>query len=315
MATITIFGASSRQGQAQVTAALHARYRVRAVTRNAAIFAARENLEVVAADYLDPPSLDRACAGADIVFFQRPQMASPRALDRGVGNVAAAAKQAGVRLAIYNSTMWAPDTPCGEPAYDHVLALEDRFLDEGPPAIVFRPVLFMDNIATLLAKPKLVQKGVYRFCHRPGLLANWISLKDVAAFMVAAIERPDLVGRRLLLGGPERLAIEEVLAILGEAIGRPIRHEFVEPRAFSFELAGMLDIPTGPALDAYADFFDSFYSFNNYSPHRPFEVDDMAEILTLLPVRLTTFREWAAAEDWSVGSLARQRETIGSASG
>lgn len=230
---------------------------------------------------------------------------------------AAAAKWIDVQLAIYNSTMWAPDQACGEPPYDHVLALEDLFVANGPPTIVFRPVLFMDNLATLLAKPRLVRDGVYQFCHRPGLQANWISLADLTSFMVAAIGRFDLVGQRLLLGGPERLTAEEVLAILSEAIGRPIRHEFVEPGAFSYELAAILGIPPGTADEAYADFFDSFYSFNNYSPHRPFEVDPthLDEVLRNLPVEMTAMREWTEAQDWSAESLDLQRRTIGSLSG
>src|SRR3546814_3817103 len=100
--------------------------------------------------------------------------------------------------------MWAPDEPCGEPGYDGVLALEDHFVSHGTPTVIFRPVLFMDNLQTLFAKPALVSEGVYRYCHRPSLMATWISLADVAKFMVAAIDRPDLIGERFLIGGPER---------------------------------------------------------------------------------------------------------------
>src|SRR3546814_14618153 len=84
----------------------------------------------------------------------------------------AAARQTSVPLAIYNSTMWAPDEPCGEPGYDGVLALEDHFVSHGTPTVIFRPVLFMDNLQTLFAKPALVSEGVYRYCHRPGLMAT-----------------------------------------------------------------------------------------------------------------------------------------------
>src|SRR3546814_12238164 len=88
----------------------------------------------------------------------------------------------------------------------------------------------MDNLQTLFAKPALVSEGVYRYCHRHGLMATWISLADVAKFMVAAIDRPDLIGERFLIGGPARLAIEEVLAMLSPLNGKMSRNEVVEDR-------------------------------------------------------------------------------------
>src|SRR3546814_13601846 len=109
---------------------------------------------------------------------------------RQVGNVAAAARQTSVHLAIYNSTMWAPDEPCGEPGYDGVLALEDHFVSHGTPTVIFRPVLFMDNLQTLFAKPALVREGVYRYCHRPRIMAHWISPPDCATLKVGANAPP-----------------------------------------------------------------------------------------------------------------------------
>src|SRR3546814_12771910 len=94
----------------------------------------------------------------------------------------------------------------------------------------------MDNLQTLFAKPALVSEGVYRYCHRPGLMATGISLADVAKFMVAAIDRPDLIGERFLIGGAERMAIEEVLLILSPVIGQLIRREFVITRVIGGEL-------------------------------------------------------------------------------
>jgi uncharacterized protein YbjT (DUF2867 family) len=316
---VVVFGASSRQGQAQVGEALAVGHHVRAATRNPAIFAGSKEaaLEVVPADYLDPASLDDVCRGAQVVFFQPPQFGGPDTIRTQVDNVAAAAKRADVELAVYNSTMWAPDEPCGEPGYDNVLALENLFVSHGSPVVVFRPVLFMDNLQTLFAKPALVGEGVYRYCHRPGLMATWISLEDVAKFMVAAIDRPDLIGERLVIGGPERLAIEEVLAILSPLVGKTIQHEFVEPRAFGAHLADALQMPTGAERDGFIDYFDGFYTFNNYSPRTPFEAHDMDAVLKRLPVAMKPFRQWAAEQDWSVESLQHQgdKTLVGSVSG
>src|SRR3546814_9099950 len=102
MRHVTMFGASSRQGQEQVGASLTEEHAGRAITRNAEIFSDRTDarLEIGAADFEDPESLASACRDADVIFFQPPQFGSREAIFRQVGNVAAAARQTSVPLAI-----------------------------------------------------------------------------------------------------------------------------------------------------------------------------------------------------------------------
>src|SRR3546814_11975053 len=103
--------------------------------------------------------------------------------------------------------MWAPDEPCGEPGYDGVLALEDHFVSHGTPTVIFRPVLFMDNLQTLFAKPALGSEGVYRHCHRPGLLGRWVRLADVPKYQVSAYHPPGINQKSVLEGKREQESI------------------------------------------------------------------------------------------------------------
>src|SRR3546814_7493214 len=84
-----------------------------------------------------------------------------------------------------------------------------------------------------------------------------------------------------------------------------IRHEFVEPRAFGAELTETLGLPAGDERDGFIDYFDSFYTFNNYSPRRPFEAD-VRPILERIPIALTPFATWAKGQDWSAQSIEIQ---------
>jgi hypothetical protein len=208
--------------------------------------------------------------------------------------------------------MWAPDTAsCGEPFYDHVRFIEDMFGASGLPVTIFRPVLFMDNLQTLFAKPSIIEEGVYRYCQRPGLLADWIAMDDVALFMTDALTRDDLIGRRFTIGGPERLAVEDVLSILTEAVGRPIRHEYLPARQFAEYLYGRYGEALGPK-EGFLNYLDSFYTFNNFSPQRPFEVD-IGELRKTFDLELTTMREWALKQDWAADSTGT--DVVGSSSG
>jgi uncharacterized protein YbjT (DUF2867 family) len=241
--------------------------------------------------------LAAAFAGSDAICSAIPSLAAEKAPDYA-SNLVEAAKQAGVRRIVHNSMMWAPDELSGEPWYDGVLALENIIARSGLDVTIFRPVLFMDNLITRFAKPNLVNHGLYRYCQRPGLLATWISMDDVAKFIVAALTKDKLIGRRIAIGGPETLSVEEVVEILSDVLGRPIKYEYEDPYEWGARVHGEVGLGNLMPRDAYAEAMGAFYTFNNESPSRPFEVD-MKPVLAEMPVEMTTLREWASQQDWT----------------
>lgn len=310
---IAVLCASSRMGQAQVRELLAKGYTPRAISRTADIFLRDEfqGTQVVSADFSDVDALAAAFAGTDAVLSAIPSLAGDKS-GQYAQNLVEAAGRAGVRRIIHNSMMWAPDAPCGEPFYDGVLWLENIIAGADLDVTIFRPVLFMDNLLTRFAKPNLVDHGLYKYCQRPGLLANWIAMDDVAQFMVAAIMKDELIGRRIAIGGPQRLAVEEVVDILSDVLGRPIAYEYEDPYDWGERVHGEVGLSNLMPRDVYAQAMGSFYTFNNESPHRPFEVD-MHPILNELAVPMVTLREWAESQDWT--SDTDSTASIGSVSG
>lgn len=310
---VTVFNASSRQGLAQVRQLLRAGHRPRAVTRQPALFAGVEfaGVETIAADTLDPGSLDRAMTGAEAVFFQPPLLDLPDRLRAATRNVGEAARRAGVRRFIHNSTMWSPDPadyPCGQATYDLMRELEMILEGLDLPLVIFRPTLFMDNWLTSYALPVLLAEYVYRYPHKPGLRFCPISLDDVARFMVAALDRDDLTGERLRIAGPEVLSPEDIRAALSEAIGSPIRYEYISPADFGADTFDRFIHRTGVDRAGYIAAFADFYGFNNDSGLRPF-LFDVTPVLARIPLQLETFRDWAKRQSW------RRETATGSVSG
>lgn len=311
--TVAVLCASSRMGQAQVRELLAESHVPRAISRTRDIFMRDEfrGTEVVSADFADVDALQAAFVGTDAILSAIPSLAGEKSAQYAQ-NLVAAAKQAGVRRIIHNSMMWAPDSPCGEPFYDAVLNLENIIAGSGLDVTIFRPVLFMDNLLTRFAKPNLVKHGLYRYCQRPGMLANWIAMDDVAKFMVAVLTRDELIGRRIAIGGPETLAVEEVVRILSDTLNRPITYEYENPYDWGARVHGEVGLAALMPRDVYAQAMGSFYTFNNESPHRPFEVD-MDAVLNDIPIRMITLREWAGRQDWSLE--ADDEIAVGSLSG
>ena len=133
------------------------------------------------------------------------------------------------------------------------------------------------------------------------MAANWICLDDVAKFMIASLDREDLIGERIVIGGPEALFPEQVAGILAEAMGKKIQFEFITPRQFGelmYELFGEVS-PLG--REDYAASMDDFYTYVNDTNGRSFRVD-MGPVLDRIPIELTPMVEWAGQQDWTLRS-------------
>jgi uncharacterized protein YbjT (DUF2867 family) len=309
--TVAVFGASGRQGQAQLRELAANGFWTRAVSRQTEVLrnAGLNEIAIIGADYADGASLDRALKNADALFFQPPQVERPDRILMFARNVGEAAVRAGVRRVVVNSTMWAPDRPCGQPMYDLVLMIENTFADLGLPLVVFRPTVFMDNWLTAFAKPMLVNEHKYRYPHKPELRYSPISLDDVAKFMVCALSDDSLVGQRLRIAGPQTLSPPQVAELLSRVMGVEIKFEYQSPREFGSYLYDLFGSATGADRETYVGYFSDFYTFNNESPQQPFYFD-VSQLLERMPVKLETFEQWALRQDWAtldepVGSVSR----------
>jgi uncharacterized protein YbjT (DUF2867 family) len=304
MRRITVFAASGRQGIAQVRQLTAAGFAVRAISRSPDPFYGESfpNTEIMAADLDDPAQISKAIAGVDGVFLNCPLMSSRNNLAR-IENVGTLAREAKIPRVILHVPLWLPEEPVGEPGYDNGRQEALAMLRSHPAATVFGGALFMDNLLTDWAFPGLVNDSVYRYPHNPNLECNWISLDDVAKFMVTALDRPDLIGQMFTIGGPERLKPPQVAAILSDVLGKPIRYNPYTPREYGAKLADSFGL-TGEAHEKTTRIFEDFYIFNNFSPLKPFAVD-MEKVLEKIPLKLETMHEWASRQEWKITDKPR----------
>ncbi len=300
MSTVVVVGAKGRQGMAQVRRLRADGHTPRAVSRTPGRLDDPElaDVEVVAADVDDEASLTAAVADADAVLFNHPMQQRHRRVEL-VERMGRVAHAAGVRRMVWNTAEWIPDRPGDPYTYGTLTDGINALWRTGVPATIFGPVLFMDNLLTNWARPFIVGEGRFVYPHNPGLTASWISLDDVAKFMVAALDRPDLEGAWMNLGGPEKLHGSDVARALSAALGREIVYDPCTPEEFGRYLVSAFgdDIPP-EARRPFAKTIEDFYVYNNTSPTQPFDVD-MGPVLRRIPMELETLAEWAARQDWT----------------
>ena len=307
MRTVAVIGASGRQGGAQVRQLVKAGFGVRALSRSADPFhgeAQPDSVEVVSADLYDHASLVQAFDGAEAVFHTHPLRARADRADIA-GVVGRAALEAGVKRVVWNTSSWIPDRPGDAFTYAGNTAGINALFRSGVGATVFGSVLFMDNLLTNWARPFIVNEGRFVYAHRPTTEANWISLDDVARIMIHSLDRPDMEGAWMNIGGPERLRPPQMATVLSGLLGRDVVYDGCTPAEFGQHLVNAFGDEMGPEeRQAMAKGIGDFYEYNINAPTKPFEVDE-AEMQRRIPLELESFAEWAKRQDWANSNRPR----------
>ena len=301
MTLVSVVGATGRQGLAQVRQLLLAGYKVRALSRskNPILGSTNADIETRQFDLYDESSFIPALEGSDAVFYNHPLQARA---ERSVlaGKIGTAAKQVEAQRFVWNTSSWIPDKPGDAFTYAGNTVGINALFRSGVPATIFGSVLFMDNLLTDWARPFIVDESRYVYPHEAHLAANWISLDDVGKCMVAALERPDLEGAWLNIGGPQRLKPPEVAQTLARVFGREIKYDPCTPAEFGDLLVKALgDSMPESERAAFSAGIAAFYEYNNKAPTKPFEVNFDYVQERLPEVSFETLEVWAKRQDWA----------------
>ena len=304
MALVSVIGATGRQGLAQMRQLVAAGHQVRALSRseNPDLGPTNAEIETRQIDLSDPATFVPAIEGSDAVFFNHPlQMRAERSVIAGM--LGQASEQVGVKRFVWNTSAWIPDKPGEAFSYASNTTAINALWRSGVPATVFGSVLFMDNLLTNWARPFIMHEDRYVYPHQPHLESNWISLDDVGKIMVHALERPDLEGAWMNIGGPQRLRSPQVAEILTEVMGRPIKYDPCTPEEFGdYLVAALGDSMPEEERAPYSAGIAAFYHFNNTSPNQPFRVNTDYMQERLPDIEFETMRDWAKRQDWSDGA-------------
>jgi len=288
---ILVYGSTGMQGSAVARQLLQAGRRVRLLVRDPlkAEQWREAGAEIVKGDYLDRASLEAAHAGIDRVIFHLPLQYDFDSYERYGQNAIDAAKAAGVKLLVFNSSTQVP-TGTNVKVFQVKNRVIDYLRESRVPHIILRPVGYMENLLGPGVKPAIVQHGVVAFPLRADYKTSWISHNDSAALSIAALNDPDLAGSAIDIGGPEALDGNDLAERFTRILGKPIHYVAISPDDFEKALAPVL----GPTV-AF-EIADQF----RWSAAQPNAVVDMSVIAKRLSVQLTSLDEWIKQQDWSI---------------
>jgi NADH dehydrogenase len=208
-------------------------------------------------DLKAPASLVPACAGISTVITTansalRPPPDTIETVDKqGNRHLIDTARNAGVHHFIYVSAYGAEEQH-PVPLMEAKAQTEAYLQASGLSYTILSPNVFME-----IWVPMAV--GIPATSGQPVTLVGegrrhhaFVSINDVAAYAVAAVENPAALNQRLPIGGPAAVSWREVVALVEQVLGYPIRTRMVAPG----EPVPTVPPPAWPLFAAF-ELFDS----------------------------------------------------------
>lgn len=306
-----VFGASGYIGTNLVPRLASAGWRVRAAARHKEVLEAREwnDVEIIAADALQPTSLDAVLADVDVAYYLVHSMAAGRDFDsldlQAAANFAAAAERQGVGRIVYlggllpenvKSTHLRSRAATGDRLRAGTVPVTEirAGMIVGPGSAAYEVIRDLVNHLPAMVTPRWVQSR-----------STPIALENLLEYLVGVAALPETAGRTFDAGGPEVLSYADLMRQYGALVGRHpriLQVPVLTPRLSSYWLRFVTSVPVNIARALIEGLEHDV-------------IADDTELRNLLPQNLLTFGEAVTAAlqsernnsvqaRWVEGSLA-----------
>jgi uncharacterized protein YbjT (DUF2867 family) len=219
MKRVLVTGATGQIGREVLSQLRGTGCQVRAMSRNPAPTTLPSDVEVVRGDLAEPDSLDGCLNGIDSVFLV--WMSSLAAAAPAIERIAANARHVVLLTSPHRTPHPFFQQPNGMRAVH--AGVEQLIEASGLSWTFLRPGPFAINCRNWWA-PQLKHGDIVRWFYGDAETAP-IHERDIAAVAVRALLDEGHEGRQYVLTGPASLTQREQVAIMGEAVGRPLRFE------------------------------------------------------------------------------------------
>jgi uncharacterized protein YbjT (DUF2867 family) len=230
---ILVVGATGMLGGMVTRQLLEKQKQVRILVREGSDYQALVDAgaEPVTGDLRDRASLDRAVQGVSTVITTANSAArggddNPQTVEiEGNRRLIDAAKDAGVEHFIFVSAMGAStDSPV--PFVRGKALSEEHLKQSGLDYTILSPNIFMEIWIGMIVGMPLQTGQPVSIVGDGNRSHTFVSIDDVAAYAVAAVDNPAARNRQVFIGGPEAISWNQIVDRTARVLGRevPVRH-------------------------------------------------------------------------------------------
>jgi uncharacterized protein YbjT (DUF2867 family) len=226
---ILVTGATGTVGRPLIDVLVSEGAKVRALTHNPQAANLPAGIELADGDLSRPDTIAPLLEGVTALFLH------PRAVGLAAAELLALARQQGVQRVVALSAMNVDDPLDQQPSRyqgDRNKEVEDAAVQSGLGWVSLRASSFASN--ALRAWGPQIRAGGLVYGPFAAFTESPIHEQDLAEVAARALGGDEPVarrGRRLELTGPQSLTHQQMVAIIGEAIGRPLRYQEIPPEA------------------------------------------------------------------------------------
>jgi uncharacterized protein YbjT (DUF2867 family) len=286
---VLVYGGTGSQGGAVVRTLLKQGHEAKILTRSPekAVEMAALGAEVAIGDMNDLTNLQKASEGIDAVALTITfVVADCEQAFSYARNAIDAAKAAGVKLVVYNTSGPVLPERIGNPGYDVRHEVIHYLKGSELPYIVLQPTLYLENLLGPWTLPGLIENDRLAYPIAADQPVGWLATEDLASLMVAALERPELAPAHFVISGEKNVTGEELAAHFSQALSRQITYQPLSLEAFAVTIERLFGPGAGEGVLPG-------YRYLQQYPERVTNWTDMSLVLDKLPVQMTSIIEWA----------------------
>lgn len=229
---ILITGATGNVGRPLIARLLREGAEVRAISRDPGAANLPPEVHLVQGNPTKPDTIMGAMSGCSALFV------NPIAVGTSAQRLLGLAAEHGIRKVVVLSASNTEDEDSVQPSRclgHYNREVEQAAMGSGLAWTSLRPSVYASNMRLLAGQ--IAEGDVIRGPY-PASSDVLVDPRDIAEVGARALLCDDLLGERLVITGPHRLTQKQVVATIGDAIGRPLRYAEESPEQAAARMRG-----------------------------------------------------------------------------
>nr|WP_315158307.1 NmrA family NAD(P)-binding protein [uncultured Flavobacterium sp.] len=201
-------------------------------------------------------------------------------------NVIDAGKANGVKMIVWNTSGYLAPQKLGIPMEDAKLDTKEYLENSGVPYVIIEPSIYAENLLAPYTTDYVKNERKVAYPTPEDMPIGFIASRDVSAFVVEALYKPELSGQSFMISGLDNLKGNDLAEKFTIGLGEKIDFYAMPPKEFGDKLSILVGEESARGVQGYYEMLASLPEYpTKFNPN-------LQEVLEKLPVKMTSIEEW-----------------------
>ncbi|TRX07889.1 SDR family oxidoreductase [Flavobacterium gawalongense] len=286
---VLVFGATGSQQFHVIEEAKNKGAIVYAVTSSEKNFAKLEKAGAipVLGDMSDVERMNEITKNIDTIALLIPvSLPNPADGFQFAKNVIDAGKTNGVKMIVWNTSGFVAPQKIGIPMEDVKVETQEYFKQSGVSYVIIQPSIYAENLLAPYTTDYVKNERKVAYPTPEDMPIGWITSRDVSAFVVEALYKPELSGQSFLVSGLDNLKGNDLAKKFSIGLDEKNTFYAMPPQEFGDKLSTLVGEESARGVQSYYEILASQTVYPaKFNPN-------MKDVLEKLPVKMTPIEEW-----------------------